>query len=78
MKKSIRSSRPKLIPLYKLHDSTEKFLIHLSDENVIECVLLREGRKTTACVSTGRLCNGLLVLVQVVYLVLKEILLRVK
>ncbi|MBM2833961.1 MAG: hypothetical protein HW406_1122 [Candidatus Brocadiaceae bacterium] len=33
-------------------DSTEKFLIHLSDENVIECVLLREGRKITACVST--------------------------
>src|SRR3989304_2022740 len=33
-------------------DGTEKFLIHLSDENVIECVLLREGRKITACVST--------------------------
>ena len=33
-------------------DITEKFLIHLSDENVIECVLLREGRKITACVST--------------------------
>jgi len=33
-------------------DGTEKFLIHLSGENVIECVLLREGRKITACVST--------------------------
>jgi len=33
-------------------DITEKFLIHLPDENVIECVLLREGRKITACVST--------------------------
>jgi len=33
-------------------DITEKFLIHLSDENVIECVLLREGKRITACVST--------------------------
>lgn len=31
---------------------TEKFLVHLPDENVIECVLLREGKKITACVST--------------------------
>lgn len=31
---------------------TEKYLIHLPDENVIECVLLREGKKITACVST--------------------------
>ena len=33
-------------------DGTEKFLIHLSDENIIECVLLREGKRVTACVST--------------------------
>ena len=33
-------------------DGTEKFLTHLFDENVIECVLLKEGRKITACVST--------------------------
>ena len=33
-------------------DGSEKFLIHLHDENVIECVLLREGKKITACVST--------------------------
>ncbi|MBI2557570.1 MAG: 23S rRNA (adenine(2503)-C(2))-methyltransferase RlmN [Planctomycetes bacterium] len=43
--------KKRLLPDNKL-DGTEKFLIHLSDENVIECVLLREGRKITACVST--------------------------
>lgn len=31
---------------------TEKFLIHLTDDNVIESVLLREGKRVTACVST--------------------------
>ncbi|CAG1770657.1 putative dual-specificity RNA methyltransferase RlmN [uncultured bacterium] len=31
---------------------TEKFLIHLADDNVIESVLLREGKRITACVST--------------------------
>lgn len=31
---------------------TEKFLVHLHDGNVIECVLLREGKRITACVST--------------------------
>lgn len=31
---------------------TEKFLVHLSDDNEIECVLLREGEKNTACIST--------------------------
>jgi len=33
-------------------DSTEKFLVHLADENVIECVLLREGKRVTVCVSS--------------------------
>lgn len=33
-------------------DGTEKFLVHLSDGNVIESVLLREGKRITACVST--------------------------
>lgn len=42
----------KVYSIIQTPDSTEKFLIHLSDENVIECVLLREGRKITACVST--------------------------
>jgi len=31
---------------------TEKLLIHLYDGNIIECVLLREGKRITACVST--------------------------
>lgn len=31
---------------------TEKVLVHLPDGNVIECVLLREGKRITACVST--------------------------
>lgn len=31
---------------------TEKFLVHLYDGNVIESVLLREGKRVTACVST--------------------------
>src|SRR3989304_5489544 len=39
----------KVDSIVQITDSTEKFLIHLSDENVIECVLLREGRKITAC-----------------------------
>ena len=42
----------KVDSIVQITDGTEKFLIHLSDENVIECVLLREGRKITACVST--------------------------
>lgn len=33
-------------------DGTEKFLVHLPDDNVIECVLLREGKRITACLST--------------------------
>ncbi|MDN3514049.1 MAG: 23S rRNA (adenine(2503)-C(2))-methyltransferase RlmN [Candidatus Brocadia sp.] len=33
-------------------DGTEKFLVRLFDENVTECVLLREGKRITACVST--------------------------
>ncbi len=33
-------------------DGTEKFLIHLFDENVIESVLLREGKRITVCIST--------------------------
>ncbi len=33
-------------------EGAEKFLVCLPDENVIECVLLREGRRITACVST--------------------------
>ena len=36
----------------KIIDGTEKFLVHLPDENVIECVLLREGKRITVCVST--------------------------
>ncbi|MEK7291074.1 MAG: 23S rRNA (adenine(2503)-C(2))-methyltransferase RlmN [Planctomycetota bacterium] len=36
----------------KIIDGTGKFLVHLPDENVIECVLLREGKRVTACVST--------------------------
>ena len=42
----------KVDSIVQITDGTEKFLIHLSDENVIECVQLREGRKITACVST--------------------------
>ncbi len=33
-------------------DGTEKFLIRLADENVIESVLLRENKRVTACVSS--------------------------
>ena len=36
----------------KIIAGTEKFLVHLPDENVIECVLLREGKRITVCVST--------------------------
>jgi 23S rRNA (adenine2503-C2)-methyltransferase len=42
----------KVDTINKTLDNTEKFLIHLPDENVIECVLLREGKRITACVST--------------------------
>lgn len=33
-------------------EGTEKFLVCLPDGNEIECVLLREGKRITACVST--------------------------
>ncbi|HHT9138966.1 MAG TPA: 23S rRNA (adenine(2503)-C(2))-methyltransferase RlmN [Candidatus Wunengus sp. YC60] len=33
-------------------DGSEKFLIHLFDENAIESVLLREDKRITACIST--------------------------
>ncbi|MDE2217029.1 MAG: 23S rRNA (adenine(2503)-C(2))-methyltransferase RlmN [Planctomycetota bacterium] len=38
-------------------DGTEKFLVHLPDENVIECVLLRKGKRITVCVSTQVGCT---------------------
>ncbi|MCF6147553.1 MAG: 23S rRNA (adenine(2503)-C(2))-methyltransferase RlmN [Candidatus Kuenenia sp.] len=33
-------------------DKTEKFLLRLPDNNFIECVLLRDGKRNTVCVST--------------------------
>ncbi|MCF6157102.1 MAG: 23S rRNA (adenine(2503)-C(2))-methyltransferase RlmN [wastewater metagenome] len=42
----------KIGTLIKTGDGTEKFLICLSDGNEIECVLLREDKRVTACVST--------------------------
>lgn len=45
-------SQTKINAHTKTKDGTGKFLIHLSDGNEIECVLLREGKRITACVST--------------------------
>lgn len=42
----------KVDTITQTENDTEKFLVHLHDENVIECVLLREGKRITACVST--------------------------
>lgn len=42
----------KIDTITKTIHGTEKFLVCLPDGNVIECVLLREGKKITACVST--------------------------
>lgn len=42
----------KVDTITQTENDTEKFLVHLYDENVIECVLLREGKRITACVST--------------------------
>ena len=42
----------KVDTITKTINGTEKFLVHLPDESVIECVLLREGKRITACVST--------------------------
>ncbi|TLD41803.1 MAG: Ribosomal RNA large subunit methyltransferase N [Candidatus Jettenia ecosi] len=38
--------------LTQTKDETEKFLVRLPDGNEIECVLLREGKRITVCVST--------------------------
>jgi len=38
--------------VFQTADNSEKFLILLSDGNVIESVLLREGKRVTACVSS--------------------------
>ena len=38
--------------VFRTDDNSEKFLIHLSDGNLIESVLLREGKRITACVSS--------------------------
>lgn len=38
--------------VFQTDDDSEKFLIHLSDGNSIESVLLREGKRITACVSS--------------------------
>lgn len=47
-----RVFQTKVDTIAKTINSTEKFLVHLLNENVIECVLLREGKRITACVST--------------------------
>ncbi|UJS15977.1 MAG: 23S rRNA (adenine(2503)-C(2))-methyltransferase RlmN [Candidatus Jettenia sp.] len=38
--------------LTQTKDGTKKFLVRLPDGNEIECVLLREGKRITVCVST--------------------------
>ncbi|MFN3533073.1 MAG: 23S rRNA (adenine(2503)-C(2))-methyltransferase RlmN [Candidatus Brocadia sp.] len=47
-----RVFQTKIDTITKTINGTEKFLVRLPDENVIECVLLREGKRITACVST--------------------------
>lgn len=47
-----RVFQTKVDTITKTINGTEKFLVRLPDENVIECVLLREGKRITACVST--------------------------
>lgn len=42
----------KIFTINTSHDGTEKFLIQLPDNNFIECVLLRDGKRKTVCVST--------------------------
>lgn len=54
----------KMVPLSSLvanrqvsSDETEKLLVRLSDEREIECVLMREEKRRTACVSTQVGCG---------------------
>ncbi len=52
MDKGYRVFQTKVDTIIQTADGTEKFLIRLSDGNVIECVLLRDGKRITACIST--------------------------
>ncbi len=52
LEKSYPVFQTKIHTINSSQDGTEKFLIHLPDNNLIECVLLRDGKRRTACVST--------------------------
>lgn len=52
LEKKCQVFQTKVDSITQTDDGTEKFLVHLSDGNVIECVLLREGKRITVCVST--------------------------
>lgn len=52
IEKSCSLFQTRVDAVFQTTDNSEKFLIHLSDGNVIESVLLREGKRITACVSS--------------------------
>ena len=52
MEKKCSLFQTRVDAVFRTDDNSEKFLIHLSDGNLIESVLLREGKRITACVSS--------------------------
>ncbi|MBF8277675.1 MAG: hypothetical protein HW390_2748 [Candidatus Brocadiaceae bacterium] len=52
MEKKCSLFQTRVDAVFRTDDNSEKFLIHLSDGNLIESVLLREGTRITACVSS--------------------------
>lgn len=52
MNERYRIFQTKVDTITQTADGTEKLLVLLSDGNVIECVLLRDGKRITACIST--------------------------
>ena len=52
MEKKYPLFQTKVDAVFRTDDNSEKFLIRLQDGNLIESVLLREGKRITACVSS--------------------------
>lgn len=52
MEKKCSLFQTRVDAVFRTADNSGKFLIHLSDGNVIESVLLREDKRITACVSS--------------------------
>ncbi len=52
MNEEYRVFQTKVETVTKTAGGTEKLLVQLSDGNIIECVLLRDGKRITACIST--------------------------